>query len=825
MSEQEQSGTTRRSVLLGAGAAAGALGLGGGDVLQSLGEGPDRVNDIERFLNENTVVSGYCAPNCRGKCPLDVHVRDGQIRKVEPQIPDREEFRRACTLGQSHMQRTYNPNRLKYPMKRTDWSPGDPNPDSRGPDAEFEQIAWEDALDYIADEMDRVRDEYAPESVYFELGSGGSGINGTVFSRLANQFGGTMKAWSIDLNVGLGFRRITGQGYFNAPTNMRNDVKNANTIIIWGGNAFRSRFNSDARFLLDAIENGAKIVAVDPVFNQTSSKADLWLPVKPGKDIHLAMGMIHTVLDEGLEDEAFLRERTLAPALVRTDTEDLLKTGDIFEDGDDETPVAIDAETGDPVPLDPETYGEYALTGEYDVNGYEVTTGLSEIEAAAADYAPEAIEETVGVKAANVRQAARWLGTRGTGGIMTGLGVDRYVYGHIFGQAYAILLALTGNYGRSGSVTGGRFASSGYESDYGAVEGSPGARTLQQKGILAALEGNDEHPIKMMYAQSSNFIANQLPNRERWIDSLENLDLVAVADIHHTPNVQHADIVLPASHWTEREDISGGVEHPHVMYREPAHDPLWDAKSDQWMLAGIADRLGYGEDYHRDRTKLLEEILEAEERFTFEELKEKGTIHVETDEVIFQDEFNTPSGRLELYDEDAPSEGDVSLEVPVPMEDRSADDHEMADDYPLMFMQGHSKWRIHSQWAQNPSLREINNEPQLDINPKDAKERGIDDGDYVRVYNDRGDMVVKAKYNDGYRPGHVNTDQGWWGEDFIAGHHNNLTHTDVSDAVENFAFYDTRVEVEPAPGDVDASKYTDPEEAEWLEEFPTGGDA
>lgn len=823
MSDNDENGLSRRSVLLSAGATAGVLGYGGTNVLRSLGEG-EEVHDVERFLDENTVVSGYCSPNCRGHCPLDIHVRDGQIRKVEPQVPEREEFRRACTLGQSHVHRTYNPNRLKYPMVRSDWSPGDPNPEGRGPDAEFEQVSWDEALDYVADEMERVRDEYAPESVYFELGSGGSGINGTIFSRLANLFGGTMKSWSIDINVGLGFRRITGDGYFNTPTNMRTDIKNANTIIIWGGNVFRSRLNPDARFLLDAIENGAKVVAVDPVYNQTTAKADLWLPIEPGKDSHLAMAMIHAVLEEGLEDREFLRERTLAPALVRSDTDELLKTGDIFEDGDDETPVAIDEETGEPVALEPETYGEYALFGEYEVEGYDVTTGLTEIEAAVADYSPEAVEETVGVDAGNVRQTVRWLTSRGPGGIMTGLGVDRYVYGHIFGQAYAILLALTGDYGRSGSITGGRFAGSWFASDYGTVEGSPGARSLQQKGILSAMEGDEDPPIKMMYAQSSNFVANQMPDRQRWLDALENLDLVAVADIHHTPNVQYSDIALPASHWTEREDITGAGEHPHVMYREAAHEPLWDSRSDNWMLAGLAERLGYGEHFTRERTELLREILDAEERFTFEELREKGTVHVETDEIVFTDEFDTPTGRLEIYDEDAPSEGDVSLEVPVPMEDRTADDHELADEYPLVFMQGHSRWRIHSQWAENPAVREINPEPRLDINPKDAQERGIEDGDYVRVHNERGEMVVKAKYNDGYRPGLVNTDQGWWGDDFVAGHHNDLTHTEVSDAIENFAFYDTRVEVEPAP-EVDTSRYDDPEPAEWLEELPTGGDA
>ncbi|MEA5386266.1 molybdopterin dinucleotide binding domain-containing protein [Haloarculaceae archaeon H-GB11] len=108
----------------------------------------------------------------------------------------------------------------------------------------------------------------------------------------------------------------------------------------------------------------------------------------------------------------------------------------------------------------------------------------------------------------------------------------------------------------------------------------------------------------------------------------------------------------------------------------------------------------------------------------------------------------------------------------------------------------------------NSWVREVNTEPQLDINPKDAKTRGIDDGDYVRVHNDKGEMVVKAKYNDGIKPGLINTDQGWWDRDYVRGHHNDLTDSEVAEVGRTFAFYDTRVEVELAPDDVDTSNYT-----------------
>lgn len=808
-------GVFRRDVLKASGAAAVALGLGGGGYASSLAETAtepaSRQNPgIESYVGQDEIIRTACAPNCRGKCPLEAHVRDGRVRKIEPQIPEDERYKRACTLGLSHTQRIYNATRLKYPMKRVGWEPGSPNPEGRGDDAEFERVTWDEALDYIAAEMERVRDDYGPESVYFETGSGNNGISGTIQSRLSSLFGGTQKSWSIDINVGLGFSRLAGAGFFNVPTNEVVDWRNANTVIVWGSDIFASNLQQDASKLLDAVENGAKLVCVDPVYTNTAAKADLWLPIKPGKDTLLTLSMIKTVLDDGTYDTEFLRERTLGPALVRDDTGELLDASDVFDDVTEDLPVAVDESTGEPVALEPETYGEYALFGEYTVAGVDCHTALSLLEEHVSDYDPDAVAAEVGINADNIRTAVRWLATRGPGGIASGYGVDRYKYGHTFGQAYAILLGLTGDFGRHGSIQGSHPLGGSYDNGgYDAPEDGPGTTSLPQTDILTAIESGDPYQLKVMYSQESNFIANQMPDRQRWLEASKNLDLIAVADMHHTPSVQHADIILPASHWFEREDVVdtwGG--HPHIMYRQPAHDPLWESKSDHWMLVRLAERLGFGDYFNRDKSATLRELLANDDEVDYETLKEQGTVKVSTPVVKFTGEFNTPSGRLELYDEDAPTEGGVTLELPKHIESRTADDWDTAEDYPLMFIQKHSKWRIHSQYEYQNWLREINNEPQLDINPKDAAARGIEDGDYVRVHNERGEMVVKAKLNDGMQPGLVNTDQGWWGSDYVRGHHNDLTHTDVCEVTGNFAFYDTRVEVEPAPSDVDTSKYT-----------------
>ena len=764
----------------------------------------------QSFVGENQVVNTVCSPNCRGKCPLKVHKRDGTIRKIEPQIPDDPQYKRACVLGLSHTQRAYDPTRLKFPMKRADWSPDEPNPEGRGPDAEFERIEWDEALDLVAEKMESVQSEYGDESVLFHEGSGNYGQAGKAFNRLASFLGASQSAWGIDTNVGRGFNRATGVGAFLPPTNESEDWENANTIIVWGSDILSSQFQMDASKVLDAVENGAKLVVVDPVYTTTAAKADLWLPVKPGKDVYLILAMMHTVFEQEDYDADFLRKRTTAPALVRKDTGETLSAADVFEDGDEEQVVAIDEATGDPVALEPETPGAYALFGEYTVDGIECETSLTKLRTHAAEYAPEDVAEKTGVEATNIRQAAEWLATRGPGGIAPSYGIGRYTHGHIFGQAYAIMLAMTGDYGNHGNIHA-HHAAGTVLSAYGFMSPEDGksSPSLFFPDYPDAMIEEDPYPVKAVYSIESNMMGNQFPDRQLFREAIRNLELYVVADMHYTDTVQHADIVFPVPHWFEQEDIaSGWGSVPHLGYRHKVQEPLWESKDDYYAIHELAKRFGYGDRFPEGKRNFLRELASRDDHIDFDTLFEQGTQRKDNVEVVkYTDEFPTETGRINIYDDDAPSEEGTSFEVPRPLEDRTAENHELADEYPLMFMQKHSRFRIHSQYEMVKWVREVNPEPQLDIHPSDAKERGIEDGEYVRVHNDRGEMVVKAKYNEGFQPGLVNTDQGWWSRDFVKGHLQDLTHNEVSEVGQTMSFYDVRVEVEPAPDDIDTSMY------------------
>jgi len=190
-------------------------------------------------------------------------------------------------------------------------------------------------------------------------------------------------------------------------------------------------------------------------------------------------------------------------------------------------------------------------------------------------------------------------------------------------------------------------------------------------------------------------------------------------------------------------------------------EPLWETKDDYYAIRGLAERFGYSDRFPETKRDMLRRLAGRDDDIDFDTLFEQGTQKKESVPIVkYTDEFPTETGRIKMYDDDAPSEEGVTFDVPRPLEDRTADDYEKADEYPLMFMQKHSRFRIHSQYEMLNWVREINPEPQLDIHPKDAKARDIDDGEYVRVYNDRGEMVVKAKYNDAFQPGLVTPIRG-----------------------------------------------------------------
>lgn len=839
----DNGGVPRRDVLKASGAFA-ALGLGGSG-LQSLVpmDESESINEsgVPNFIGQAETVETACGPNCWQSCPIEVDVRDGRVVNERKQVPEDERYSRICQRGVSHVQRINNPERLKYPMKRVDWAPDQPNVNGRGPDAKWERISWEEAWDLIAEKWQSLIDEHGARSIWVKQGSGNYGnVNGGLMGgpegKLNALMGGTTSgAGAIDMNVEHGYIGVRGGfgfgPYFNEPT----DWTNTDTFVYWGCSALDSQ-PQEAKFALDANREGAELIVVDPRYSSTASKADTWVPVQEGTDAALLLGMIRHVLDADLIDESFCRDHTVAPFLVSEETDKFVRSGD----GEDEQYLVYDAAQEAVVPVaDAE---QPALFGTYTVVGEETTTALTRLRGHVDEWTLEQTADLTDVDPATITHVAEAIAAPGGGSIIRhGMGTDRYQYGNTVGQATAILSAITGNFGKSG-------ASSGIGPFYGFAllnpawqypEGDNQEVLAAAANMASAIANQDPYPVKAAFFSFSNLV-NQYPDRTEWLDgAFPQLEAVVTADLFMTDTAKYSDIVLPAAHYFEATDVLTGATHPHVTLRKRVVDPPWEVKSDFEIVKGLAERLGYGEYFEGSLEENVKDYLDHElfrdRDVSYEKLKQQGTVrHLPDPYIPFEGgEFPTETGRANIYAEAAVDQGmpeptkAFNVDAPLPewkWSPEIAPNSQEAEEYPLTYSQQHNRYRTHSQYRGNPWLREEDPEPTVKINPRDAKERGIDDGDYVRLFNDRGEVFLKARYHEGMRPGHLDADQGWWSDDYVKGHHQTLTHSEVNPISKNWSFFDVRVEVEPAPADLDTSMYTEGNPHGAGADTPAGGD-
>lgn len=239
------------------------------------------------------VLHGACAPNCWSGCKLLLHVRDGKLVATERgPLPD-SRYDRICIRGLTHVQRVYHPDRLKYPMKRVG---------ARG-EGKWERISWDEAINTISSKFTDIKNQYGSNAVAFLPGSGYYGyLNGYYggILRFANLFGGTYGEGGLDSAMPLGILQVIG-GPDHRQGNEAADLVNARLIVLWGSNITESNLQN-WHFVADALDNGGKLISVNPRYTIAASKSDLWVPVRPGSDAALALSMMNVIIEESLYD-------------------------------------------------------------------------------------------------------------------------------------------------------------------------------------------------------------------------------------------------------------------------------------------------------------------------------------------------------------------------------------------------------------------------------------------------------------------------------------------------------------------------------------------
>ncbi len=817
---------TRRR-FLGATAALGALaGLqyGAGRYLMGL-SGASAAGDT-KSLEVDELVRTVCSPNCTGACGQNAWVRDGRIVKIQQAMDYADEAYnpRGCMKGLSYIQSIYGPDRVRYPFIRAG---------ERG-ENKWRRVSWEEALDNIADKLKQIIDEDGAESVYFFPQLPGTGpIQKGAATRLAGLLGashGTFYDYNGDLPLAM---PITFG--VQCSDHETKDWANARLVLLVGSNPVETRI-PDAHFLSDGVEDGARIVVLDPKYSATAAKADDWVAIEPGTDGALAMAMVNVILRDGLGDLDYMAKYSDAPLLVREDTGKRLLDADLREGGSDAQFVAWDLASDGPAVIGTDRLGmpqgvRPAMSGSYEVTlagggTVRVRPAFDYVREAAAEYTSESVEEITQVPADKIERLARAFATIKPAAIIVGAGANHWYHCDLALRAFALLSAVTGNVGRSGggiSIYVGQYK---VRFDVGSWWFADGQKPnfippmYMVHGPTETMSPDIKMPengFRAILISHSNFL-NQSPNLNKLFERMEReTELVVVMEFAMTPTAEYADVLLPAATWYEKMDLIATPLHPFLQLMQPAVEPQFESRTEMWIYRELAKRLDpalAAQYYDTDEEEIISNIL-AEggpevEGITIQQLK-KGPVrlNVPDPDVMFHEQIENlvpfPSrtypfpleatqkfvktGRMEFYKEE-----DRFLELgeavplykpPFVAEDAGAE----RDRYPLILLSPHERWRVHSTYSNQPWLLEINGgRPEVSLHPEQAEERGIEHGDLVEVFNDRGATKCWARVTEQVRPGTANLYEGWWVRYYREGHGVNELTADLINPIHEIFF-------------------------------------
>lgn len=682
--------------------------------------------------DKEMIIPTTCASHCGGSCLLKVHVRDGVIVRIETDDGPEPQLR-GCLRGRAYRQRVYAEDRLLQPMKRVG---------KRG-ENKFEPISWDEALDTVASHMLRIREQYGNESIMLLPMAGDVvSLHGvfTIF-RLMAMFGGFTTWWGATSFHGGMFASHFSYGTLYG-SNTRDDLLNSNMILMWGWNpAVTVTGTNSAWYLAQAREKGAHIVVVDPYYTDSAAAfAQQWIPIKPGTDTAMLVAMAYVMIEEGLHDQQFLDTYTVG-------FDQFKKYVKGVDDGVPKTPGWAEGITG--VPTDTIV----SLAREY----------------------------------ATIKPAA----------LMSGTGPGRTAYGEQFHRVTITLAAMTGNVG----VPGGDAAARAWESIAGGYPyditvgsalpyiGNPVEKPGRYDGfwlqetypnihytriadaILKGKAGGYPADYKMVFTSNANYISS-LPNINKIIKAMEALEFVVVEEQFMTTTARYADIILPTTTYMERNDLVVGVGSGFFGMQNQVIEPVGQTRSHNDIAKDLATRLGI-EDYDPlSEKERLDELIKTIKIDDGEKFRKTGIHRVPQSGsyVAFKDQiddpannpFSTPSGKIEIYSQQI-SDMNNPLIPPVAqyIEPWEGPRDPLRKKYPLQLLTNHWKGRANCQFANIPWLKE--HSPQaLHINTIDADERGIQDGETVRVFNDRGETIIPAVVTERMMPGAVILPFGTW---------------------------------------------------------------
>ena len=738
-------------------------------------------------------IPGYCAL-CVSRCGSIAVVENGRFVALEPD-PSPPTGKALCAKGRAAPELVYHSDRLLYPLKRT--RPKD------DPDPGWQRISWDEALDLTAARLRTIAEEHGPESVVFSVVSPSTSASDDSviwIQRLMNAFGSPNLCAAMEL-CGWG-RFLATQYTFGAavPGVYMPDLEHAGCILFWGYNPNIARL-AHAVATTAALKRGARLIVVDPRRAGPANRADLWLRVRPGTDGALALGIAHVMIERGWYDRDFIRDWTNGPLLVRTDSGRLLTQSELAAGGSTQQYVAWSEAMGRPITYEPVTssyegdHPEPTLVGTFTietVQGRVVCRPAFELVAdLCRRYAPERVEAICGIERNQIEGAARMLWEARPVAYYAWSGVEMQTNSTQIARAIAQLYTLTGSFDGPGGNVLFPAVPSGNVVGQALLPAEQRARTL---GLLERPLGparwqfvtTDElyraileqrpYPVRGLIGFGANLLLAHADSR-RGRQALAALDFYVHADLFMNPTAELADIVLPVASAFEREALKIGFEgsaqaQSLVQLRPQVVEPRGEARSDTQIVFDLACRLGLGAHFWDGDIEAAYRSRLHPSGVSLVALRENPSgarLPLQTRYRKFAEQkdgiprgFATPTRKIELYSQTLVEHGYPPLpEYEEPLISPSSRP-DLVERFPLILTCAKHTLFCESQHRALPRLRRQALDPEVELHPSAASERGIGPGDWVHIETPGGRVRARAKMNDTLEPHVVCGQHGWW---------------------------------------------------------------
>ena len=715
------------------------------------------------------IVKAVCPHDCPDACGVLITVEDGRATKIQgdPEHPVTRGF--LCAKVAKYLDRVYSPERVLYPMRRT----AAKGPAAGGADAGrsaratqvWQRISWDEALDEITSRFRAIAAEFGSEAIlpYSYGGTLGTLNSASMDRRFFHRLGASQLDRTICSTAGeTGLKSVLGVKLGTEPEQFRH----SKYIIAWASNIHGNNVHLWP-FITEARRSGAKLVVIDPYRTRTADCADWYLPINPGTDAALALGMMHVIIGENLHDADYVVKYTL---------------------------------------------------------------GFDELRKKVKEYPPDRVAQWTGISASDIRKLAREYATTRPAVIRLNYGVQRSESGGMATRAIAMLPCITGSWKEVGgglqmSLSGAADLNSQAlkRPDLMLTALGREARTINMVKLGRVLNTLNDPPIKALFVYNCN-PAVVCPEHNEVVRGLLRPDIFTVVhEQFFTDTTDYADIVLPATTFFEQKDLQKSYGHYYLQVSNQPIAPLGECRPNIEVFRALAERMGFEEECFRETVdEMIDLALDSDDPWLEgidRERLEQG--HVRTNfpasgfrvPVSTADQsarstkaepflpfahgnFRTPSGKAELYSEALNAQGlDPVAEFKPPAESRHG---EKGRGFPLELLARKADNFLNSTFSNLPTMQQMEERGLLEISAHDARARGITEGDQVRVFNHRGEVVLRARIDGKVQPGVVSARLNWAKMSPGFQSINALTSEKLTDMGNSATFYSVLVEVELA---------------------------